>query len=141
MVRTQIYLTESEISALDSLAVQRGRKRSELIREAIKYIEDNVEKIAISTISIGKLCAGVKDDKEKKELVEFLELFKILPVTHEIAKLAGAYKQNFSKSHGIGLADALIAATAGVHHITLKTLNTKHFPMFNNLTPPYRKSK
>jgi predicted DNA-binding protein len=40
MVRTQIYLTEVEMSALDTLAVQRGKKRSELIREAIDHLID-----------------------------------------------------------------------------------------------------
>lgn len=40
MVRTQIYLTEVEMSALDTLAVQKGKKRSELIREAIDNLID-----------------------------------------------------------------------------------------------------
>ena len=35
MVRTQIYLTEEEKTALQSLASQSGKKQSELIREAI----------------------------------------------------------------------------------------------------------
>ena len=35
MVRTQIYLTEEEKIALQSLASQSGKKESELIREAI----------------------------------------------------------------------------------------------------------
>ena len=35
MVRTQIYLTEHEREGLASLARGRGRKQSELIREAI----------------------------------------------------------------------------------------------------------
>ena len=35
MIRTQLYLTESEKSALSSIAVRSGKKQSELIREAI----------------------------------------------------------------------------------------------------------
>lgn len=35
MVRTQIYLTEAEQSALRSLANRSGRSQSELIREAV----------------------------------------------------------------------------------------------------------
>lgn len=35
MVRTQIYLTEEEKIALQSLVSQSGKKQSELIREAI----------------------------------------------------------------------------------------------------------
>jgi metal-responsive CopG/Arc/MetJ family transcriptional regulator len=40
MVRTQIYLTEGEVSALDTLAARKGKKRSELIREAIDNLVD-----------------------------------------------------------------------------------------------------
>lgn len=35
MVRTQIYLTEEERTALSALSVQFGKKQSELIREAV----------------------------------------------------------------------------------------------------------
>lgn len=35
MVRTQIYLTEQERSALSALSAASGRKQSELIREAL----------------------------------------------------------------------------------------------------------
>ncbi|MCK5058476.1 MAG: ribbon-helix-helix protein, CopG family, partial [Candidatus Aminicenantes bacterium] len=35
MIRTQIYLTEEEKSALSSLSTQSGKSLSELIREAV----------------------------------------------------------------------------------------------------------
>lgn len=38
MERTQIYLTESEVSALDRLGDKTGRTRSQLIREAIDAV-------------------------------------------------------------------------------------------------------
>lgn len=33
-----VYLTETEKSALDSMACQKGKKRSELIREAVDHM-------------------------------------------------------------------------------------------------------
>jgi len=50
MVKTQVYLTESEMSALEALAVQKGKKKSQLIREAIdnlleKYNSSKRQKI------------------------------------------------------------------------------------------------
>jgi hypothetical protein len=56
-----------------------------------------------------------------------------------MARTGGLLKQQFGKSHGLGLADAMIAATAQHENAALTTLNTKHYPMFPNLAPPYVK--
>ena len=63
----------------------------------------------------------------------------VIPVTSEIAKSGGLYKYKYGKSHGIGLADAIIAATAQTENADLKTLNIRHYPMFKNLKPAYKK--
>jgi predicted nucleic acid-binding protein len=47
-------------------------------------------------------------------------------VTFEIAKTAGLYRRDYGKSHGVGLADAIIAATCESENAVLKTLNVKH---------------
>ncbi|MGD2088891.1 MAG: type II toxin-antitoxin system VapC family toxin [Candidatus Aminicenantes bacterium] len=106
--------------------------------EAVKYIKTYSKKVLLSAISVAELYAGVKDD-ERSVLAEFIGLFPVLPVTMKIAKIGGDYKRDFFKSHNVGLADALIAATAKAHNAVLKTLNNKHFPMFKDLKPPYKK--
>jgi hypothetical protein len=63
----------------------------------------------------------------------------VIPVTSEIARAGGLYKRDFGKSHGVGLADAIIAATCEAENAELKTLNIKHYPMIKSLTPPYKK--
>ena len=45
--------------------------------------------------------------------------------------------KHYQRSHGLEFPDALIAATAEHHGLTLATLNVKHFPMFRNLKPAY----
>ncbi len=46
--------------------------------------------------------------------------------------------RRYRRSHGgIGLGDYLIAATADVNGLELATLNTRHFPMFPGLEPPF----
>jgi len=107
--------------------------------EAVKYINNLVDNIVISAISTAELYAGVKGEEEKEVLESFLGLFPILEVNSIIARIAGLYKNKYFKSHNIGLADALIAASAKHYNIDLKTLNCKHFPMFPNLEPPYVK--
>ena len=106
--------------------------------EAVNYIKTYSKKVLLSAISVAELYAGVKDD-ERSALAEFIGIFPVLPVTMMIAKIGGDYKRDFFKSHNVGLADALIAATAKTHNAALKTLNTKHFPMFKDLEPPYKK--
>lgn len=44
MVRTQIYLTESQRDRLAAMAKSAGKKQSELIREAVDRLLDSTEK-------------------------------------------------------------------------------------------------
>jgi len=52
-----------------------------------------------------------------------------VPIETEIGTRAGDYLRDFHSSHAIELGDALIAATASIHHLDLWTQNRKHFPM------------
>jgi len=88
---------------------------------------------------VAELYAGVKGDAERAALDDFVSLFDVVPVDGEIARAAGLYKRAWGKSHGVGLADAILAATAEAEHAELKTLNTKHYPMLKDLPPAYRK--
>ena len=55
-----------------------------------------------------------------------------------VARLGGLYWRDYRGSHGTGLIDALIAATAAVHRARLVTRNARHFPMLEDLLVPYR---
>ncbi|MBU4272853.1 MAG: type II toxin-antitoxin system VapC family toxin [Planctomycetes bacterium] len=107
--------------------------------EAVAFIKANVDRISLSTIVAAELYAGVRGEDELPRLDKLLSLFPVLPVTAAIARAGGLYKRDYSKSHGVGLADALIAATSEEHNAELKTFNVKHFPMLKNLKPPYGK--
>lgn len=106
--------------------------------EAVAYLKGLSGEVALSSISVAELYAGVRDD-EREKLDEFISLFPVLPITSEIAKNGGLLKRDYHRSHGVGLADALMAATAIEQKAELKTLNTKHYPMFKGLKPPYTK--
>ena len=68
-----------------------------------------------------------------------LNSLRPLPVTDVIAHRAGELHRQYRRSHAaIGLVDYVIAATAQVHGLELATLNTKHFPMFDDLKPPFQ---
>ena len=106
--------------------------------KAISYVENHSAEIVLSSIVVAELYAGVRDD-ERARLDDFVTLFPILPITSEIAKAGGLFKRDYHKSYGIGLADALMAATAVTEDAELKTLNTKHYPMLKGLKAPYIK--
>ncbi len=107
--------------------------------KAVNFVNANSSQIILSSIVVAELYAGVKGESELKVLENFISLFRVLPVTSEIAKTGGLYKRDYGKSHGVGLADAIIAATCEAENAELKTLNVKHYPMIKDLTPTYKK--
>ena len=107
--------------------------------KAVAFVNTCHAHVILSPIVIAKLYAGVKGDAEYAALQDFVSLFRVVPVSAEIAKAAGLYKRDFGKSHGVGLADAILAATAEAENAELKTLNTRHYPMLKNLKPAYKK--
>jgi len=107
--------------------------------KAVNFVNANSSRIILSSIVVAELYAGVKGELELKVLENFISLFRVLPVTSEIAKTGGLYKRDYVKSHGVGLADAIIAATCEAENAELKTLNVKHYPMIKGLKPTYKK--
>lgn len=85
------------------------------------------------------LYVGVKRDIEQAVLEDFVSLFRVVPVDIKIAKAGGLHKRDYGKSHGVGIADAILAAAAEAENAELMTLNTKHYPMLKGLRPAYTK--
>ncbi len=108
-------------------------------KKAVTFVNKYSTRITLSSIVVAELYAGVKEGAEQIALENFVSLFRIIPVTDKIAKAGGLYKRDYGKSHGVGLADAIIAATAKAENADLKTLNIKHYPMIKSLKPVYKK--
>ncbi len=107
--------------------------------KAVAFVNAHSARIILSSIVVAELYAGVKGDAEQTALENFVSLFRVVPVSAEIAKAGGLYRRDYSKSHGVGLADAILAATAEAENAELKTLNTKHYPMLKGIRPAYKK--
>ena len=107
---------------------------------AVIYLEASTERQIVSAITVAELYTGVREGAERQALEELLETFEIIPVSQTIAVTGGLFRRMFLKSHKLGIADAVIAATAKVEKAIVVTLNRKHFPMFSNVIVPYRKS-
>ena len=107
--------------------------------KAVAFINANSSRIILSSIVVAELYAGVKGDAEQTTIENFVSLFRVIPVGVEIVKAGGLYKRDYGKSHGVGLADAILAATAEVENAELSTLNIKHYPMIKGLSSAYNK--
>jgi predicted nucleic acid-binding protein len=107
--------------------------------KAVAFVNAHSARIILSSLVVAELYAGVKGEAEQIALDNFVSIFHVVPVNTEIAKAGGLYKRDYGKSHGVGLADAILAATAEAENAKLKTLNRKHYPMLKGLIPAYTK--
>ena len=109
--------------------------------EARDFIASLPRDVAVSTATVAELYVGVREGRERQALEDMLATFRMLPLDAEAARQGGLLRRDYGKGHGVGLNDALIAATALLHALPLATLNLKHYPMLNagQLVEPYRK--
>jgi len=108
--------------------------------EEKSYIDSIQEVIYMSSITMAELYAGVRKGAESRTLEIFIETFEVISLNSTIAKRGGLYRNQYNPSHGTGLADALIAATAKEIDAQVVTFNIKHFPMLDNVIKPYERS-
>jgi predicted nucleic acid-binding protein len=105
--------------------------------EAKHFLGNSETSFSLSVVSVTELYAGLRNARELDQLQNFLNSFVIHPVDEKIAALAGKYLNQNAKSHNIGIADAVIAATATIVGEQLATLNVKDFSMLPDVLKPY----
>lgn len=88
----------------------------------------------ISVISAMELVQGCRNLIELAQIRQFLHQTIILPVNSSASQTAYQLMDTFFLSHGLMIPDALIAATALEHGLTLYTKNIRHFQMIPQLS-------
>lgn len=96
--------------------------------QAIRFIKDLPNRLFISAVSVAELHVGVREGPERQALDQLLSTLEVLDLNAAIAAKGGLLRRDYGRSHGVGLNDALIAATAQEHGLQLCTLNVKHYP-------------
>jgi predicted nucleic acid-binding protein len=96
---------------------------------------DRLPRLTISAITWLELLHGMRSRAELQAVQKSLALRNTeqLPVTPEITTRAAALMESLTLSHGLGIGDALIAATALEHGLPLLTANVKHFGPIDGL--------
>ncbi len=92
---------------------------------------DSLMSIGISSVVYMELLQGMRNRQELNLFKSFIRERSIacLPITPEITNRAIYFLELFSLSHGLRMADALIAATSDAHGKTLITANNAHYRM------------
>lgn len=88
----------------------------------------------ISAISAMELVFGCRDKVEVGRIQKLIADFTLLHLAPAESAKAYELMLSYSKSHNLSIPDALIAATALVHHLELATDNDRHFRMVPGLS-------
>ena len=90
---------------------------------------DSADELHISVQTYMEFLQGAKNKQQLALNKAFLNdlHFEVLPFTENIGHRAAIYVEQFSLSHSMQAADALIAATAVENNLPLVSANAKHF--------------
>jgi len=97
--------------------------------EKAKKIIDKVGTFYISSVNYMELLQGIRNKEELRLLRHFLTQRKIeiVHVSEDVSQKALNYMEEYSLSHNLRMADAMIAATVLILGVTLLTANSKHY--------------
>ena len=115
-------------------------RNNPIITDEIGRLYHSGALLAYTPISEAEIYRGLRSH-EREKTKTLLGFFECFPVTREIGRLAGEYLRKYSKSHGLEIADALIAATAILNRFNFCTFNWKHFPMTDIHRYPIERSR
>jgi hypothetical protein len=114
---------------LDSgIVIEILRLRDQRILSQWNTLANSSSYIFYSPVTAAEVWAGARHS-EQEATSHFFQSLACAPADKNIGNLAGDYLRQFSRSHGLDIADALIAATAVLRQSTLWTRNRKRYPM------------
>jgi predicted nucleic acid-binding protein len=108
-------------------------------KQAVAHFKSQSDLICFSGITVAEIYAEIKGKREESEVERLFSIFPVIATTSEIAREAGKFVKQYRPSHSVEIPDGVIAATCLVSGLELHTLNIKHYPMFKDLKPPYKK--
>ena len=110
-----------------------------------KAVKEFIETLpaAVCTVVYVECLQGSKSNREKRIVESYLARFELCHLTSDISTRTIDLIRTYSNTHGLLLADALIAATCLEGDLTLVTYNVKDFHFIQglkSLTPPSNRS-
>ncbi len=105
------------------------------IPSAVDYLEqaETTTGLAISAVTQMELLVGARDKRAQRNIEQFLARFTLFKLNAAISDTAYDLLLKYRLSHGLAIADSLIAATAIVTAQPLATKNRKDFRFIKGL--------
>lgn len=116
---TSVVLVDTDV------LIDAGRKVAEAVTSLAQIEQQAV--LATSAITYLELLVGCQNKAEQHAVERFLRRFQIIPVNQQISDRALDLVRTYRLSHGLLIADALIAATAIVVNEPLLTKNQRDY--------------
>jgi predicted nucleic acid-binding protein len=91
------------------------------------------ENIILSCITLAEILQGATNKENLYQLNKSLKQYIVLPIDYYISDIFSSLFQKYVLSHGTGIADTLVAATALHYNLPLLSINQKHFKHIPNL--------
>ena len=104
---------------------------------ALGYVRGVTDVPTCSEVTRIEVARGLRSG-ERASAEQLFRTLHWVPLDEPIARRAGELGRRWDRHRpGISLADLVIAATAEQIDGELATANVRHFPMFEDLQPPY----
>ncbi len=113
------------------ILIDAGRNVNEAIN-CLQQIEDDYS-LAISSITQMELIIGCRNKNELNSIDKFLNRFEIIQLDEQISDTAVDLLKRYRLSHGLLIADALIAATAIVSDFQFASKNQRDYHFIEDL--------
>ena len=96
---------------------------------------DELPSLTLSAVSYLEVLQGMRNKAELVAVQKMLQRRQavVLPITEAITQRAISLMEELTLSHGLQMGDALIAATAVEHQLSVLTGNVKHFTAVQQL--------
>ncbi len=94
----------------------------------LRAIEAGGTPVYCTAVSWAEIFAGIRPGEEGVTEAFFHARGEVV-IDATTGRRAGAYLARYARSHGVEIADALVAAGASTTGLRLWTLNRRHYPM------------
>ncbi len=110
----------------------------EFLDRANKVIENRLvelgrQRLCIGSITHSEIIFGSFSKLHQKKLINGLESFVLVDIDPIIDSILRSLINRYSLSHGLGIQDAIVAATSLKHNYFLYTLNRKDYSFIEGI--------